>query len=505
MIVPRILYIILLLSFSLIPPNLFGQTFKQIDLIIEQDDIDELESHPFTNEDVYGSFEVDGQTFDSVEIHYRGAYYLLTLINQGSLRNWKVKFSKENKFEGRREWNFNYENYIRQNLAYHVFRESGVPVVSSENVIFHVNGQLQGLYLKYEDPDDKAWLSATFGDNDGDLYKAAYDMPDSIKYFADLTYLGDNDEDYFLHYRKQTNKNGDDEFDYSSIREFTSLINHTPDNEFEQTILENFDVEEFIKYMVVANFIANWDSYPFRPKNYFLYDNPEDDKWHFIPWDLDGTFQADGFRNSIGTTGSIYHYFDGVDAYNATPTEPLERPLIWRLMENDLFRNKYCYEYKQAINSILTTDYLFGVIDSIAAGVADNTSGTELNKFNQDVVEVKSFITERLQNISPEISNCMVDTDPFTSIENLDKTQAALKLFPNPADNQLQIELAIPTNEKLVIEVINLLGQKLISSTVDWFPDMEFQLNIESLDEGQYFIMVRTDQYLLTEKFQKVE
>ncbi len=495
----------ILISFFFITSNLLGQTFKQIDLIIEQDSIDELESHPFTNEDVHGSFMVDGQTFDFVDIHYRGAYYLLTLMNQGSLRNWKVKFSKQNKFDSRREWNFNYENYIRQNLAYHVFREAGVPVVSSENVIFHVNGERQGLYLKYEDPDDKAWLKATFGDNDGDLYKAAYDMPDSIKYFADLTYLGDDDEDYFLHYRKQTNKNGDDEFDYSSIREFTSLINHTLDNEFEQSILENFDVEGFIKYMVVANFMANWDSYPFRPKNYFLYDNPEDDKWHFIPWDLDGTFQADGFRNSIRTTGSIYHYFDGVDPYNSTPTEPLDRPLIWRIMANDLFRDKYCYEYRQAVNSLLTTDYLFGVIDSIAIGVANNTWGNELSKFNQDVVEVKAFITARLQNISSELEDCMIDTDPFTSIENLDEKKDGLKLFPNPAADQLQIELKTSSSEMVVLEVINLLGQKIISSTVEWLPDMVYELNVESLDEGQYFIVVRTDQQVIIENWQKIK
>lgn len=333
------------LSVLLFDFSVNGQTFKSINIVIEQDSIDELESHPFTNEDVHGTFIADGESFDSIEIHYRGAYYLLSLINQGTLRNWKIKFPKTNRFENRREWNFNYENYIRQNLAYHVFRQAGVPVVSSENVLLSVNGDLQGLYLKYEDPDNKRWLDDTFGDNDGDLYKAAYDMPNQVKYFADLTYLGEEDEDYFLHYRKQTNKNGLDEFDYSSIREFTALINQTPDDEFEETILENFDVEGFIKYIVVANFIANWDSYPYRPKNFFLYDNPEDGKWHFIPWDLDGTFQEDGNRNAIGTTGSIYHYFDGIAPYNNTPTEPLDRPLIWRIMEIDKFRDKYCYEY----------------------------------------------------------------------------------------------------------------------------------------------------------------
>ena len=486
--------------FFLFAPSANGQIFKNINIEIEQDSIDKLESQPYSNEDVHGDFTIDGQTFDNVEIHYRGAFYLFTLINQGSLRNWKVKFSKENKLEDRREWNFNYENYIRQNLAYHVFRTANVPVVSSENVLLSVNGNLQGLYLKYEDPDNKDWLKNVFGDNDGDLYKAAFDQPGQPKYFADLTYLGADDEDYYLHYRKQTNKDGLDEFDYSSIRDFTILINQTPDNEFEQTILDNFDVEGFIEYMVISNFIANWDSYPFRPKNYFLYDNPEDGKWHFIPWDLDGTFQDYGNRNPIRTTGSIYHYFDGIAPYNNTPTEPLERPLIWRIMEIDKFRDKYCYEYKQAIDTYLSSDYLNGVIDSIALGVANNTSGQELNQFNTDVAQVRNFITDRLQNVISELNQCDVVNDPFTSTTEITNQKSPqLNVFPNPASTEITVQLLHFNQEEVVLQMTNLLG-KTINIATNWNNNNTFTINTKDLATGQYFIFIKNNNITFTEK-----
>ena len=471
-----------------------AQIFKQINIQIAQDSIDKLERQPYSNEDVHGDFFIDDQGFENVELHYRGAFNLFNLIRAGSVRNWKVKFPKNNKLENRREWNFNYENYIRQNLAYQVFKTAKVPVVSAENVLLSVNGNLQGLYLKYEDPDNKDWLKETFGDNDGDLYKAAFDIPDEVKYFADLTYLGNQDADYFLHYRKQTNKKDLAEFDYSSIRDFTALINQTSDNEFEQTILDNFAVESFIKYLVIANFMAHWDSYPYRPKNFFLYDNPEDDKWHFIPWDLDATFQESGNRNPIGTTGSIYHYFDGIAPYNHTPTEPLERPLVWRIMKIKKFRDKYCYEYKQAINSYLNSDSLFEVIDSIETTVNNNVTGQDRNEFRADVAATKRFITKRLPNVMAQLNACNVTSDPFsTTTSTIEESIKQIIIYPNPASNYIRIELPTAVQENGQIVLRNVLGQVVLSLVLERGTLPMIKLSTDNIPTGQYFLTIKVD------------
>lgn len=158
--------LLLILSLSLILTAVNAQTFPGINIEIEQDSINELESHPYTNEDVHGNFVVDGMRTENVELHYRGAYNLWSLIRKGSLRNWKVKFEKTEMYENRREWNFNYEKYIRQNLSYQLFKEAGVPCVSAENVVLSVNGARQGIYLKYEDPDNKTWLADEFGEDE---------------------------------------------------------------------------------------------------------------------------------------------------------------------------------------------------------------------------------------------------------------------------------------------------------------------------------------------------
>ena len=471
-----------------------AQIFKQVNIKIEQDSIDKLERQPYSNEDVHGDFFIDNQGFENVELHYRGAFNLFNLIRAGSLRNWKVKFPKNNKLEDRREWNFNYENYIRQNLAYQVFKAAKVPVVSAENVLFSLNGNLQGLYLKYEDPDNTDWLKETFGDNDGDLYKAAYDLPGEVKYFADLTYLGDEDADYFLHYRKQTNKKGLAEFDYSSIRDFTALINQTPDDEFEQTILDNFEVASFIRYLVIANFMSHWDSYPYRPKNFFLYDNPTDDKWHFIPWDLDATFQESGNRNPIGTTGSIYHYFDGIVPYQNESTESLERPLVWRIMKIQKFRDKYCYEYKQAIDTYLNSESLFGLIDSIETTVNNNVTGQDREEFRADVAATKRFINKRLPNVKTQLDPCNVTNDPFNSTTStLDEGIIQAIIYPNPASNYIRIELSSTITENGQVILSDVLGKTVSSLILEQGTFPSINLGIDHIPTGQYFLTIKAN------------
>lgn len=490
----------LLLLLVLYTPST-AQIFKQVNIQIEQDSIDKLERQPYSNEDVHGDFFIDAQGFEHVELHYRGAFNLFNLIRAGSIRNWKVKFPKDNKLENRREWNFNYETYIRQNLAYQIFKAAKVPVVSAENVLLSVNRIFQGLYLKYEDPDNSDWLKETFGDNDGDLYKAAYDLPGEVKYFADLTYLGDEDADYFLHYRKQTNKKGLAEFDYSSIRDFTVLINQTPDDEFEQMILDNFDVVSFIKYLVIANYMAHWDSYPYRPKNFFLYDNPADDKWHFIPWDLDATFQESGNRNPIGTTGSIYYYFDSIVPYQNEPTEPLERPLVWRIMKIKKFRDKYCYEYKQAIDSYLNSDSLFEMIDSIETTVNNNVTGQDRIKFIADVAATKRFINKRLPNVKAQLDACNVIQDPFNSTTSIiEESNKPIIIYPNPASNYISIELPTAVAEYGQIILSNVLGQTVSSLVLVQGTLPSIHLSIDHISSGQYFLTIKVDEDQSTRK-----
>lgn len=375
---------------------------------IELSDADRetLEASPWHAEDVFGTFIDDVDERHRIQLNYRGAFALLGLIASGtSVRNWKVKFAKTAPFLARREWNFNRETHLRHKLAYDLMRGSGVRVPSAEYVLLTVNGEDQGMYLRFEDPDNKAWLDEQFGSDAGDLFKAAYDVPNEPKRFAPLTVLGPDDSDYLLHYNKKLNNDGAAATDFTNLRRFIDDLNGVPQRDFEAWIFAHFDVESFLSYLVVSNFISNWDSYPQRPKNYWLYQSPLSGRWFFVPWDLDATFQTEpNGLAPMGTEVSIFHGLDRFEPARANSEEEgTERPLVRRLFEIPRVRDEYVKRYRELASHTLAPEYIEARLDELTVLCAQFVSEEDLidvRHHNEDMVR---YVRKRAENVAVEL------------------------------------------------------------------------------------------------------
>ncbi len=468
---------------------------EEVEIQVSPANISILEANPFFSDDVYGKFVgADVVLQDSVDINYRGAYQLKVHMVWDPVpqRNWKVKLSKDARYRDRREWNYNYENHPRHELAYYIFREAGQPVASCRHVALSLNGNSQGLYVEYEDIDNKRWLTDNFGDNDGDLFKAAYDIPDEPRYFAGLNDLGDTNEDYFWHYRKKTNHKGTGAEDYSSIIDFVNIINDTPDDDFVEVLKANFETATFIKYLVVANFISNWDSYPVRPKNYWLYQNPATNKWTFIPWDLDATFQRSTTNlNKMGTDASIFYQFDKYESYDLQPQEGSERPLVRRMMGFSEFRDAYIREYKRALKSYLDQNHLYTVLDSMQA-VVQNSSISGYSSYKSATSDVKSFIVEKTQSVGNEL---IAFSDLITDIPSWGQEESNYDLTtnPNPSIDYIFVEFALIHVEDIQIDLFDLNGQRmLIIEQKNLSPGRhQIRLKTHQLSRGSYILKLQ--------------
>lgn len=367
--------------------------------------IAQLEANPYSAADVTGTFiDSAGMRYENIELNFRGAYALRSLIQSGGpQRNWKVKVPATQLYRGRREWNFNYEPHLRQKLAYDLMRFAGVKVVSARHVLLVVNGAPHGLYLEYEDPDNKAWLRDKLGDDTGDLYKAATDLPGLPRYFATTEDLGDTDADYLLHYNKKTN-NDRLPVSYARLRLFLDGLNHTSDNEFPVWIEANFDVPKLIQYLVVANFLSHWDGLPQRPKNYWLYEIPAAQRWIFIPWDLDGTFGLNTFGlNPMGTTAAVFYQFDAYEPYSAEQGEGTERPLIRRVMAHPPFRAAYVAAYRQAMTTFLDANYLTTRVDALEQLLTGAASTSDRTRVQSSSDEMRQFIQARSNHVTNQL------------------------------------------------------------------------------------------------------
>lgn len=368
--------------------------------------IETLEDHPFDAADVTGTFtDGSGTRFEGVSVNFRGAYQLQNLIRSGNpQRNWKVKFSKQQTYRSRREWNLNYEPHLRQKLTYDLMKFAGVRCAEARHVLLLVNGEPHGLYLEYEDPDSKDFLEDRFGDRSGDLYKAATDLPGEPPYFATTEYLGDLDEDYFFHYQKKTNNDLRPD-DYSQLRAFLAALNGTPDAEMEAFFTANFDVEKFIRFLAVGNFVSHWDGLPQRPKNYWLYNIPAAARWVFIPWDLDATFEVEEYGlNPMGTDASVFYQLDGHEGYQMSRDEGSERPLVRRMLAIPSIRARYVQNYKTALGSYLNESFVVARIDALEALLEQHASSGDRETLNETSDTMRTFVSARYEHVSEELS-----------------------------------------------------------------------------------------------------
>ncbi len=384
-------------------PATLPEDVPRVNIVIEPDALARLDADPFHAPDERGLF-IDGDGVQhEVDVSYRGAYALLSVMTYYDLRNWKLEFDGDDRYLGRREWNFNYEPHLQQKLAYDLLRFAGVAVPGAQHVILELNGEYQGLYLQYEDPDNARWLHDQLGDDEGDLYKAAYDLPYETQYFADLTVLGDRDEDYLLHYNK---KMGGDRDDYAVLRGFVEELNTVDEGAFPGWLEAHVDMERFRSYLVVSNFMANWDSYPTRPKNYWLYEDRRAGRMVYIPWDLDATFgpHPDGTYNQMGATGSVLFNLLRQDYTPPHHTEGWERPLVFRAMALEEQHQAYVERYRELSEGILSAEYLLDRIESLSALVEPESSPQDRDRFHAYQQQIRSFVEQRCAHVEAELA-----------------------------------------------------------------------------------------------------
>jgi len=94
------------------------------------------------------------------------------------------------------------------------------------------------------------------------------------------------------------------------------------------------DLDGFLKAMVMEYLAGAWDSYWWKGNNFFMYYNPVDARWQFIPTDFDSTF-SDGARADVLTT---YKKFAASRLRRSGKDHPLITKLIYKNKEiNALF------------------------------------------------------------------------------------------------------------------------------------------------------------------------
>ena len=65
----------------------------------------------------------------------------------------------------------------------------------------------------------------------------------------------------------------------------------TNEHDYQATIWDLIDEEAFYKFWALEGLLSFWDGYSGNRNNYFIYLNPETEKFHFMPWGADCLFE----------------------------------------------------------------------------------------------------------------------------------------------------------------------------------------------------------------------
>jgi spore coat protein H len=278
--------------------------------------------------------------------------------------------------------NFDDKSMLREKVATDVFRNAGLVASHTAFYTLYVDygeGPVYfGLYTLVEEVDDTV-LDEQFADDDGNLYKPDGDAAS----FAAGTF---NEDEYV----KKTNE---DEADFSDVQSLLNILNdgsRTTDAVAWRTNLEAvFDTDVFLKYLAVNTVIQNWDTYGRMTHNYYLYNNPENNKLTWIPWDNNEALQDGKMGGSV--------------ALNFSDVTASQWPLIGYLYQDEVYKAQYDTYLGEVVDGAFNTSTMQSTY-SIYAALVEEYATSELegftflnssSDFQSAVGELNSHVTQR--------------------------------------------------------------------------------------------------------------
>jgi len=275
------------------------------DLKIPQESLIKINADPVAEEYVEGMLIFQGDTISPVGIRYKGSVGAFVGCVSGddwanpsghktcSKLSIKVKINwkgREEKFYKLKKLQFHSQNLddsqMHERLGYWLFRTMGVPAPRSVHAKVMINGTYSGLYALTEQIDGR-FTRYNFDDGEGNLYKEVWPVRRNGTPHSDGTYIN------------ALRTNEDDNPSIDIIKNFAQRISDTEPSDIQTIIAESMDVNEIISFVVVDRMIRNDDG-PFHwycgsgacsNHNYYWYEEPNNQKMHLIPWDLDNAFE----------------------------------------------------------------------------------------------------------------------------------------------------------------------------------------------------------------------
>lgn len=259
---------------------------------------------------------------------------------------------------------------LSQYLSYKMFNDSGTVAPRCNFAKVTVNDQYLGIYSNVESM-EPLLLERGYGDGTGMLFEGTVVdlLRESVHKFETKT----------------------DDSELSGLRALTAVLEEEDlDLDKVETML---DIDAFVRFWAMESLIGFWDGYAHNQNNFFVYQNPTNSKYYFMPWGTDSAF--------------TYAIPPGIDRirYRSFHNQSV--------LANRFYRNPTTRKlYRETLDEFLKTHWneeeLLADVDRVEA-LLKNDIHEDNSGFSGAVVKVRSFIRGRRRLLERELNRWPIE------------------------------------------------------------------------------------------------
>jgi spore coat protein CotH len=393
------------------------------------------------------------------------------------------KFDKDQRFFGLKKLNLkanvNDPSCVREHLVMNLYRDFNLVVARVNQIKLYINNNYMGLYSNVEQV-DKTFLGSRYNNKKGNLYKCTYpaDLDDLNKVYDDSVY---------------ELKTNEDENNRDHLYAFIQFLRSATDSDFNLHIEEYIDTEEYVKQLAVEILTGHWDGYSYNKNNYYLYYNPDENRFEYIPYDTDNTLGIDWIgrdwaaRNIYdwarhGEPRKLHTRILSVEKYKKQLTQNIDQLLDHEFTVT--YQMDLAYSFKDLIRQSVIDDPYYPLDYNYSIESFDN-SYTVNNVIGQAKYGIQPYIEKRGQTARDQLDESLLSVSDQDLI-------SGYRIFPNPLkeNRNLNIFFREETGDEVRFEVWNMTGQKVFSKDIRTDPGRS-KISLDGLDSGIYIIKGR--------------
>jgi len=225
-----------------------------------------------------GTLTWQGQTLQRVGVRLKGRATFRDINDKAAFKIKVDEFVPGQRLLGLRRLTLNNmvqdPDFARERLAYHLYREAGVPAPRCASARLIVNGQPWGLYANVETLDDE-FVEDRYGKPIGNLYDTSNDH-----YFVELK------PDNLSLFQRETMGEPADGSDLPQLLQVMA----GPEATFLEDDAKVADLDEWLLVAGVQAVLADWDGFFASTNNFELYRPPARGRFVLFPWGEDQSF-----------------------------------------------------------------------------------------------------------------------------------------------------------------------------------------------------------------------